>query len=47
MRSIVHVGEVAEYMMVLNLNDLGKSFLIVDDFVSKKRPYVDARPSDE
>ncbi|MDY0277764.1 MAG: DUF4365 domain-containing protein [Acholeplasma sp.] len=47
MRSIVHVGEVAEYMMVLNLNDLGKSFLIVDDFVSKRRPYVDVRPSEE
>ena len=44
MRYIYHMGEVAEYMMILSLNDLGKSFLAVDEFVSKKQPYVDARP---
>lgn len=47
MRSIVHSGEVAEYMLILKLNDLGKSFLLVDDFVSRKQPYVNVRPSDK
>lgn len=44
MRSIDHSGEVAEYMMKLSLNELGKSFLNVDRFVSKNQPYVDTRP---
>lgn len=47
MRCIIHSGEVAEYMMILSLNELGKSFLMVDEFVSKKRPYADVRSSDE
>lgn len=34
-RSIDHSGEVAEYMLVLSLNDLGRSFLKVNEFVSK------------
>ena len=29
MRSVDHAGEVAEYMLILTLNDLGKSFLII------------------
>ena len=44
MRSIDHSGEVAEYMMKLSLNELGKSFLNVDKFVSQNQPYTDTRP---
>lgn len=47
MRSIDNSGEVAEYMMVLSLNELGKSFLNVDKFVSQNQPYADARPVGE
>ena len=47
MRSIDHMGEVAEYMMKLSLNELGKSFLNVDKFVSKNQPYADTRPKGE
>ena len=47
MRSIDHSGEVAEYMMVLSLNELGRSFLNVDKFVSQNRPYADTRPKGE
>ena len=47
MRSIDHAGEVAEYMMKLSLNDLGKAFLRVDEFVSKNQAYVGARPKGE
>lgn len=43
MRSINNVGEVAEYMMKLSLNELGKSFLEIDKFVSQNQPYSDAR----
>ncbi len=47
MRSIDHSREVAEYMLVLSLNELGRSFLNVDKFLSQKRPYADARPKGE
>lgn len=47
MRSINHSGEVAEYMMILSLNDLGRSFLAVDEFVSKRQPYSGTRPEEE
>ena len=47
MRSIDHSGEVAEYMMVLSLNELGRAFLEVDKFVSQSQPYADTRPNDE
>ena len=47
MRSIDHSGEVAEYMMILSLNDLGRSFLAVDEFVSKRQPYSGTRPEEE
>ncbi|KAF1290206.1 DUF4365 domain-containing protein [Candidatus Enterococcus leclercqii] len=47
MRSINHAGEVAEYMLVLTLNELGKSFLNVDKFVSQNQPYTDARAKGE
>lgn len=47
MRSIDHSGEVAEYMMILSLNDLGRSFLAVDEFVSKRQPYSGTRPKEE
>lgn len=47
MRSIDHAGEVAEYMMVLSLNELGKAFLEVDKYVSQKQPYAGTRPNDE
>lgn len=46
-RSIDHSGEVAEYMLILSLNELGKAFLVVDEFVSKKQPYSRARPEEE
>lgn len=44
MRSVNYSGEVAEYMMTLGLNELGKSFLYVDSFVSNNHPYADIRP---
>lgn len=47
MRSIDHSGEVAEYMMKLSLNELGKSFLDVDMFVSQNQPYAGTRPKGE
>lgn len=47
MRSIDHVGEVAEYMMKLSLNELGKAFLKVDEFVSRNQLYADTRPEGE
>lgn len=47
MRSMDHSGEVAEYMMILSLNDLGRSFLAVDEFVSKRQPYSGTRPEEE
>ena len=43
MRSIDHLGEVAEYMLVLSLNELGRAFLNVDKFVSQNQPYIKAR----
>ncbi len=46
MRSVIHAGEVAEYMMRLELNELGKAFLLVEEFVSKKQPYANTRPLD-
>lgn len=46
MRSINYSGEVAEYMLVLGLNELGKSFLEIDEYVSKKQPYTKARAKD-
>lgn len=47
MRSIDHSGEVAEYMLVLSLNELGRSFLNVDNYLSQKLPYVETRPEEE
>lgn len=47
MRSINHSGEVAEYMLVLTLNELGKSFLNIDKFVSQNQPYTDAKAKGE
>lgn len=47
MRSIDHSGEVAEYMLVLSLNELGRSFLNVDRFVAQNQPYIKARPKEE
>lgn len=46
-RSIDYSGEVAEYMLVLSLNDLGESFLKVNDFVSHNQVYVETRPKGE
>ncbi len=43
-RSIDIIGEVAEYMLVLSLNELGKSFLTVNEFTAKKQVYTGARP---
>lgn len=47
MRSLDHSGEIAEYMMVLRLNELGKAFLAVDGFVSQSQPYAGTRPNVE
>ena len=47
MRSVLHSGEVAEYMLILSLNELGNSFLNVESFVSHKQPYVKARAKGE
>lgn len=47
MRSVDHAGEVAEYMLILALNDLGKSFLRVDEFLSNDQPYNSTRPKEE
>ena len=46
-RSIDHSGEVAEYMLILSLNELGRSFLNIDKFVSQNQPYAEARPEEE
>lgn len=43
-RSIDHAGEVAEYMLILDLNELGKAFLKVNKFVSQNQSYVSTRP---
>lgn len=47
MRGVDHAGEVAEYMLVLTLNDLGKVFLKIDEFVSNTQPYNSVRPKGE
>lgn len=47
MRCINRSGEVAEYMMRLSLNELGKAFLNVDEFVSKNQPYTEVRAKGE
>lgn len=47
MRYIDHAGEVAEYMMILKLNALGKAFLEMDKFVSQNQPYAGTRPKEE
>lgn len=47
MRSVDHAGEVAEYMLILALNDLGKSFLRVDEFLSNDQPYNSTRPKED
>lgn len=46
-RSVDHFGEVAEFMLVLSLNELGRSFLSIDEYVSQQRPYVNARIVEE
>ena len=46
-RSINHSGEAAEYMLVLSLNKLGRSFLTVNEFVSQNQVYVDTRPKED
>lgn len=40
-------GEITEYMLVLSLNDLGKSFLKVNEFVSQNQVYAVARPTED
>ena len=47
MRYIDHAGEVAEYMMILKLNALGKAFLEMDKYVSQNQPYAGTRPKEE
>lgn len=47
LRCIDHAGEVAEYMLILSLNDLGRSFLKVNEFVSQNQVYAETRPKGE
>lgn len=47
MRYIDNAGEVAEYMLVLSLNELGEAFLKIDQYVSQPRPYVGTRPNEK
>ena len=47
MRSINHYNEVAEYMLILSLNELGKSFLIIDNYITQSQVYVTARPQND
>ncbi len=44
MRYIDHQGEVAEYMLKMDLNDFGTAFLKIDDYLTSEHPYVQARP---
>ena len=44
MRSIDHGGELAEFMLNLQLNDLGRSFLAVDNYLMRESLYSKARP---
>jgi len=46
MRCIDYSGELAEYMLILSLNDLGEAFLLLDEYASKERPYSDAKPKE-
>lgn len=46
-RSIDHSGEVAEYMLILSLNKLGRSFLTVNEFVSQNQVYAGTRPKED
>lgn len=45
--AIDHAGEVAECMMVLKLNKLGRAFLEMDKFVSQNNPYAGTRPKEK
>lgn len=47
MRYVDHSREVAEYMLDLSLNDLGKAFLKVNDYVSNHFTYTSARPKEK
>lgn len=44
LRSIDHGGEIAEFMLNLRLNDLGRSFLAIDDYLMRESLYCKARP---
>lgn len=44
MRSINHSGEVAEYMLTLSINELGRSFLTVENYIAQDQPYTKAVP---
>ena len=46
MRSIDYSGEVAEYMLTLSINELGRSFLTIDEYISKEQPYTKAVPEE-
>jgi len=46
-RSVDHSGEVVEYMLVLSLNKLGRSFLTVNEFVSQNQVHAGTRPKED
>ncbi len=45
-RGIDHRGEVSEFMLIMRLNDLGKSFLTVDRYISDPQLYSDTKPQE-
>lgn len=45
-RSIDQCGEAFEFMLIMRLNDLGKSFLTVDRHISDLRLYSDTKPQE-
>ena len=34
-QGLAKIGEMAEYMLNLSINELGKSFLTIDDYISQ------------
>lgn len=44
---LANCGEIAEYMLVLGLNDLGNSFLLINEFVSNEQVYALTRPKED
>lgn len=39
-----NIREIAEYMLTLSINELSRSFLTIDDYISQDQPYIKAPP---